>query len=169
MAVEKTELPKDSRLHGFFKKGDFLDCYSVQLGRENLPIGQVAQHIFIGLPPWIDTLLFLRDAAVSPFGLKKTIDLPRDITIRERVKSGEAINFFPVQSIEEHEIILGEDDRHLDFKIAVYRDRENPGRVSLATLVHTHNCLGRAYLRLISSFHVLIVSARLSALARKFA
>ena len=169
MAVEKTELPKDSRLHGFFKKGDFLDCYSVQLGRENLPIDQIAQHIFIGLPAWIDTLLFLRDAAVGPFGLKKTADLPRDTEMREQVKAGEAINFFPVQSVADNEIILGEDDRHLDFRIAVYRDREKPGRISLATLVHTHNCLGRTYLRLISSFHVLIVSARLAALARKFA
>lgn len=168
MAVEKTQLPKDSRLHGFFRKGDFLDCYSVQLGRHNLPIDQIAQHIFIGLPAWIDTLLFLRDCTVGPFGLKKTTDLPRDTTIRERVKAGEAINFFPVQSVEEDEIILGEEDRHLDFKIAVFRDREKPGRISLATLVHTHNRLGRTYLRLISSFHVLIVNARLAALAKQF-
>ena len=168
MAVKKTQLPKGSQLHSFFRKGDFLDCYSVKLGRSDLSIDQVAQHIFIGLPVWIDTLLFLRDSSVSLLGLKKTTDLPRDTTMREQVKAGEAINFFPVQSIANDEIILGEDDRHLDFKIAVYRDRDVPNEISLATLVHTHNRLGRTYLRLIYSFHVMIVNSRLSALARQF-
>lgn len=167
--VRKTELAKDSQLHGFVGKRDFLDCYSVDIGRADVPLEEVAQRIFTGLPCWINSLLAARDIGVRFFGLKTTSGLPRNDAIRPSVKVGESINFFRVHSIDEKEIILGEDDRHLDFKIAVHRDHERPGRISLATWVHTHNPLGDAYLRTISAFHVLIVNARLAALARHFA
>ena len=49
------------------------------------------------------------------------------------------------------------------------RDGARGDRISLATWVHTHNRLGRAYLKLILPFHVLIVRSRLAALARHFA
>ncbi len=169
VVVRKTDLAKDSRLHGFVGKSDFLDCYSVDIGRADVPLIEVAQRIFTGLPCWINSLLAARDIGVGFVGLKKTSSLPRNDVIRPSVEVGEPINFFRVRSIDENEVILGEDDRHLDFKIAVHRDCERPSRISLATWVHTHNPLGDAYLRMISAFHVLIVNARLAALARHFA
>ena len=167
--VRKTELAKDSQLHDYFGDGDFLDCYSVDIGRADIPLTEVTQRIFIGLPCWINSLLAARDVGVSVFGLKTTAGLPRNDTMRDSVEVGDQINFFPVRSVEEDEIILGEDDRHLDFKIAVRRDGENAGRISLATWVHTHNPLGAIYLRTITAFHILIVNSRLAALARHYA
>lgn len=167
--VRKTELAKNSQLHGYVGKRDFLDCYSVDIGRADVPLVEVAQRIFTGLPCWINSLLAARDFGVSFFGLKTTSGLPRNDVIRPSVKVGELISFFRVRSIGKSEIILGEDDRHLDFKIAVHRDSETPSRISLATWVRTHNPLGESYLRTISAFHVLIVNARLAALARHFA
>ena len=165
--VTRSELVAESRLHAVCKPGDFLDCYSVDIGHGQVPIVEIAQRIFIGLPAWVDALLALRDLGVSLFGLKTTAALPRDTTIRPGIEVGDRINFFHVRSLAEDEIILGEDDRHLDFRIAVRRDGES--RVSLATWVQVHNRLGRSYLRLILPFHVMIVNARLAALARQFA
>ena len=167
--VQKTELAKGSQLHEFVREGDFLDCYSVDIGRGDVPLDEVAQRIFTGLPCWIRSLLAARDLGVSVFGLKTTASLPRNDAMRDKVAVGEQINFFPVRSIDENEIILGEDDRHLDFKIAVRRDEDRPSRISLATWVHTHNPLGDIYLRTITAFHILIVNSRLSALARHYA
>ena len=167
--VRKTELAKGSQLHEFVREGDFLDCYSVDIGRGDVPLDEVAQRIFTGLPCWIRSLLAARDLGVSVFGLKTTASLPRNDAMRDKVAVGEQINFFPVRSIDENEIILGEDDRHLDFKIAVRRDEDRPSRISLATWVHTHNPLGDIYLRTITAFHILIVNSRLSALARHYA
>ena len=167
--VRKTELAQDSQLHGYVGNGDFLDCYSVEIGRADVPIAEVAQRLFTGLPCWINSLLAARDIGVSVFGLKTTAGLPRNEEMRESVQVGDQINFFPVRSIEENEIILGEDDRHLDFKIAVRRDGENADRISLATWVHTHNPLGAIYLHTITAFHILIVNSRLTALARHYA
>ncbi len=168
-AVTRSALAAESRLHAFSEPGDFLDCYSVEIGRGEAPIAEIAQRIFLGLPAWINALLALRDLAVAPFGLKTTLALPKDTRVRPAVAVGDFINFFRVRSLAEDEIILGEDDRHLDFKIAVRRDGEGGRRVSLATWVHPHNRLGRAYLRLILPFHVRIVNARLAALARELA
>lgn len=167
--VRKTDLAEGSQLHDYVREGDFLDCYSVDIGRADVPLDEVAQRIFTGLPCWIRSLLAARDLGVSAFGLKTTASLPRNDAIRDSVAVGESINFFPVRSVDENEIILGEDDRHLDFKIAVRRDENRPSRISLATWVHTHNPLGDIYLRTITGFHILIVNSRLAALARHYA
>lgn len=169
MTVLKTQLAESSGLHRFVQAGDFLDCYSVDIARNDLPIGEIAQRIFTGLPGWINALLATRDMAVTLFGLKTTAQLAANNRRDDAVRVGEPINFLCVRSLSENEIILGEDDRHLDFKIAVYRESPEAKRVSLATWVHTHNLLGRVYLRSILRFHVRIVNARLAALARQLA
>ncbi len=168
MSFERSDLNVRSRLHRFVGEGDFLDCYTVRLDRADASIDQIAQRIFIGLPLWARFSLSLRDLAVAPFGLKTTASLPTDNSFRERVCIGDAINFLPVRKVAADEMILGEDDRHLDFRISVFRDRQTR-EVSLATWVRPHNLLGRVYLRMILAGHILIVRSRLKALARHFA
>jgi len=146
-----------------------LDCYSVQIDRADAPIGEIAQRIFIGLPRWINVLLAVRDFGVTPFGLKTTAKLPKSLDFRPSIDVGDHINFLCVRSISQNEIILGEDDLHLDFKISVYRDSEASGYISLATWVRTHNRFGKIYLGTIAPFHALIVNARLTNLARQCA
>ena len=70
------------------------------------------------------------------------------------------VGIFPVESENDHELIAGFNDRHLDFRVSVV-SRE--GQVFLATWVHPHNLGGRLYLRTILPFHVMIVR---NALAR---
>ena len=109
----------------------------------------------------------MRNCLVTPFRLKTTDELPVDNRPREKLEAGQSLNFFPVRSVSAEEIILGEDDRHLDFKIAIRRDDGN--RISLATWVHCHNRLGRSYLRAIHAFHVMIVRSQLAKMARQYA
>ncbi len=168
MNVVRSKLPKDSRLHSYFRDGDFLDCFSMRIGRHGDPIAQIAQRIFIGLPGWINALLAVRDFGVSFFGLKTTANLPKDLSFRDSISVGDHINFLCVLSVSENEIILGEDDRHLDFRISVYRDSDASDRISLATWVHTHNTLGKIYLAAITPFHNLIVNSRGNRVASEF-
>lgn len=169
MVVKKSELASDSLLHTFFSDGDFLDCFSVRIDRADAPIGEIAQRLFIGMPRWINMLLAVRDFGTTPFGLKSTANLPKNLTIRPSINVGDHINFLCVRGIGKNEVILGEDDLHLDFKISVYRDVEIPGRISLATWVRTHNRLGKIYLGTIAPFHALIVNSRLTDLVRHYA
>ena len=66
----------------------------------------------------------------------------------------------------DNEIIMGEDDHHLDFRISVlYRNGEHEDgsspHVIISTVVLCHNALGRIYLRVIKPFHRVIVKSGL--------
>lgn len=56
------------------------------------------------------------------------------------------------------EIVLGADDRHLDFRLSLMRNvSENGEQLVLTTVVQVHNLLGRAYILAIRPIHDLVV------------
>lgn len=127
-------LPSASSLWSLHQPGDFLDCYSVA----SILSPREAATRGLTLPPWARGLLALRNAIVHPFGLK----------------TGEPGQpFFPTCHESADELVLGTDDRHLDFRIGVFRQE---GRIYLSTWVRPHNLWGRAYLACVMPFHILI-------------
>ncbi len=54
------------------------------------------------------------------------------------------------------EVLLGTDERHLDFRASVRRE---PDRVVLSTVVTLHNRRGRAYFALVRPVHPIVVRA----------
>jgi hypothetical protein len=69
---------------------------------------------------------------------------------------------FPVVSRSTDEVVLGFDDRHLDFRIVAVVDG---GFVTLTTVVRWHNAWGRAYLAAIMPFHRAIAARMLEGVA----
>jgi hypothetical protein len=119
-----------------------------------------AAHRAIARPPsWISTLMRLRDAIVAPFGLRTGGD--------PSLARLERIGVFPVLSRTPERVVLGLDDRHLDFRLSIDVGRLDDGRreVVATTLVQRHNMLGRTYLALILPFHRRIVPAMLAKVA----
>jgi Protein of unknown function (DUF2867) len=109
-----------------------------------------AQHVFNSSPAWVTSLLNLRNRIVSVFGLVHKP--PAEIG---------AIGMFPIVSQTADRVVLGFDDKHLDFRIVVnLRQAENA--VLLTTLVQPHNVFGRLYLAVVKPFHRLIVPTMLS-------
>ena len=137
--VVETELPKNSLLTDRINKSDFIDCYSVQ---SNLSTRQAAE-IITNFPGWASFLVKIRNAVVSKFGL-----------LSDGPEASDKVGFFPVDSENDHELIAGFNDKHLDFRISVM---SKDGRVFLSTWVHPHNIGGKIYLKTILPFHVLIV------------
>ncbi|NRR32898.1 DUF2867 domain-containing protein [Oxalobacteraceae bacterium] len=132
---------------------------------------QLARFIFGNQPPWVSVLLRIRDALVSLFGLKTTSQLGR--------ASGQRVGFFRIYATSAREIILGEDDSHLDFRASLLvqpaggaADGANVGAnlgeplLVLTTVVNCHNWLGRAYITIIAPFHRMVVRANLRRGAR---
>ncbi|PID36870.1 MAG: hypothetical protein CR993_02960 [Rhodobacterales bacterium] len=144
MSVTKIPLPENSRLWAKHTAGDFLDGYAVKSGLSP----RAALELGLSLPGWAKKLMALRNALVKPLGLKTGSD------------GGEV---FPVEYEGPDEIIVGTDDRHLNFRIAI---AQSGGRVYMATWVHRNNLLGRVYLALIMPFHVLIVRDSMRRIAR---
>ena len=77
------------------------------------------------------------------------------------MKSGEQQRgIFKVQQRHANEIIIGEDDSHLNFRISILRagnaDDAGAQTVTVSTAVETHNALGRAYMFVVKPFHRII-------------
>lgn len=108
------------------------------------------------MPGWVQGLMALRNLIVRPFGLKHDPDIAAPGVPR--------IGMFPIVSQQPAEIVLGFDDRHLDFRILVQTEPtgETETSVRLVTLVKRHNLLGRFYLAAIMPFHKRIVATALS-------
>jgi len=64
---------------------------------------------------------------------------------------GDRIGRWTLFAKHQDELITGANDRHLDFRVSVFRDARP--RIVLSTAVMTHNTLGRAYLATILPFH----------------
>jgi len=70
-----------------------------------------------------------------------------------------------IERCSSDEILLGLDDKHLNFLISVMRHEQG---FTLATWVHTHNWFGRAYLWIIMPFHKLIVRNAVARMSHPF-
>ena len=115
----------------------FADCYAgaVPLGTDARDVVKAA---FSSAPAWVRALLSLRNRLGQLAGLKQA--------------EGKG---FPVIYESPHEVCVGFNDWHLDFRVVV---TVGPGNrteteAALTTIVRTHNFWGRAYLFLIMPFH----------------
>jgi hypothetical protein len=137
----------------------FIDAYGIATGDAVLDARHAAEKMLGRLPRWALALIALRDLFVAPFGLKTAETARRTSTDR--------VGMFPVLSETPQRVIVGLNDSHLDFRAVVDVTDSGAGiRVTLTTVVLTHNRLGRVYLAIILPFHRLIVRAMLRQLDR---
>lgn len=136
----------------------FIDAYKIEVPVP-LSAETFARAAFEEPPAWVSRLLALRNAVVAPFGLK---------TGREAGDSRDWIGIFPVEAMTPERIVLGFDDKHLNFRVVVDVAQKGEGcEVTATTLVREHNLLGRLYLATILPFHKAIVPALLRRTARE--
>jgi len=136
------------------------DAYRLTVEGIALDARTAAMRAFSRAPKWIGGLMALRNCLVGPLGLKTSVSGPT--AARDR------IGFFPVISETPGRVVLGLDDKHLDFRIAV--DVVPAGsrqQITTTTLVRPHNLLGRVYLAAVLPFHRVIVPAMLGQAASR--
>jgi hypothetical protein len=105
----------------------------------------------------------LRDALVGVIGLKKSSDAPAPPPENARLAPGDFVGFFRVLDRSDDEIVAGEDDRHLDFRVSFLLGRDDGGAHAIVTtVVKFHGALGRAYFLPVGPVHRRIVPAMLS-------
>ena len=161
-ASRAVSLPPESTLVPISRNANLVDAFAVTLPPD-LPLDiDTAAHAVFGNPAlWFRMLLACRDTLVSPFGLKTST------TLREALQAQALphINFFPILSRESHEVVVGADDRHLDFRTSVLLRDAVPGakrELIVTSVVHCHNRLGHVYLSAIAPFHKLVVRSSLA-------
>jgi Protein of unknown function (DUF2867) len=166
--VREVPLPAESGVAGWFDGADLADAFAVPIGAADAAKGMdsLARSILGDPASWIRLLLGLRDTLVAGFGVKTTKEVRR-AAIADKA---ERIDFFRILSRSNRELILGEDDRHLDFRLSLLLRACSDGsgdELVATSVVRCHNALGRVYLALIARFHRLVVVSNLKRAANK--
>jgi hypothetical protein len=157
--------PQDGLLRRYVGPGDFLDGQSVALPHPAPDIATLTIAIFFHMPGWAKALMAMRDAMVRPLGLRTGSEQDLRPPTREEIMSATYPGIFAVHATSDDEVILGADDKHLDFRVSVLRSGADD-LVALSTWVRPHNAMGRVYLALVYPFHRLIVARCLANAAR---
>ena len=163
IAVRAVALPPGASIAPLYPGSNLADAYAVDLPNaraRELDMESLARTLFGSQPGWAQKLMVLRDAIVARFGIKTAAQLTNG--------GGGRVGIFRIYAVTANEIVVGEDDSHLDFRLSMLRSTAGGphGSVTLASAVHCHNWLGRAYIFLIRPFHKLIVRYTLSRAAR---
>ncbi len=145
---------------------EYADSYSVAFNAKDATIEQVGKSFLTSDPAWVDWLFALRNRIVSLFGLKTSGARTKEAVLQNfKCEIGERVGLFKIFDKNEHEIILGEDDKHLDFRVSVLKTAGPEPLAALSTWVHPHNLGGRLYLCGVMPFHKLIIRRMLANVA----
>jgi hypothetical protein len=161
-------IPSDCVLAPLYAGADLLDAYAIHLPQGASDDPEVLARVAFERPAgWIRALTWVRDRVMAMVGVKSS----REIGAAAATRGLQLIGFFPVLSKSAGEMVLGGDDRHLDFRVAVLvrTDAQGKRELVVVTVVHCHNRLGRTYLTVIAPFHRTILRANLERTVRMLA
>lgn len=77
----------------------------------------------------------------------------------DSVVPGDRLGIFRITYIDDRELICGEEDSHLDFRVSLFK-KDNA--VILTTQVSVNNLLGKVYMFVITPFHKAIIRSALT-------
>ena len=105
--------PSSSIILNNFGTVDYCDSYKVHLSK-NILVDVLAKEMF-GTKSWTDKLLDFRNFVVRIFGLKTSGSHQAQSDIP--YSTGSKIGVFTVETRNENEIVMAENDKHLNFKL----------------------------------------------------
>lgn len=162
MSIQKVAFPKKSLLSDI--NYDYSDSYSgnIQIDSSSITSKKIGEAFFLSAPDWIGSLLNIRNRIVSIFGLKTGKNFHKNNNDIQFEK-GEQLGMFRVYDTNEDELILGEDDQHLNFRVSllIENNTESKPNITISTIVIFNNWLGRLYFLPVKPFHKLIVKSML--------
>ncbi|WP_068945128.1 DUF2867 domain-containing protein [Chryseobacterium timonianum] len=168
MKIKKIEFPARSILSQGNEKFDYADSFEGGLvgNGQNFTIAQIGKAFFTSGPTWGKRMFAFRNRVVGFFGLKTgTESNPVKEADSFTCEVGERVGLFKVFNKTSNEIVLGEDDKHLDFRVSLLFDKNQGGQdensLTISTTVKFHNWLGVLYFLPVRPFHRLIVPAML--------
>ena len=165
IAAHAVSVPSDSVLAPLYAGADLLDAFAIHLPAGASHDVEVLTRVALERQAWwIRTLTWVRDAIMATVGVKSS----RAIGAAAAARGLQVIGYLPLLSKSAGELVMGGDDRHLDFRVAaILRTGAAGGReLVVVTVVHCHNWLGRTYLAVIAPFHRTILRANLERAVR---
>jgi hypothetical protein len=175
MKIIQTKLPINSVLNTAFKTYDYVDSFRGEITTLNPKIEPIDVGIafFSSAPKWVSQLMVFRNKIVRIFGLKTAGNVlnPAEQLRNFKCEPGEQLGLFKVFSKTENEVILGENDKHLNFRVSLYFEKpetaDSKTGLTISTIVEFNNWFGRLYFLPVRPFHRLIVPSMLRGIIRE--
>lgn len=153
--VRVVPVPVHSEVLTSLERVDFADAYEIPISKPQLDASAVYWAVFGVEPVWVRWLMRWRGHIAIRLGLTHPFD-----TVKASPSSvptfqlGRRVGPFTVQSVSAHEVIVGDDDKHLNFRISCLKTVSG-GRafITVSTVVQIHNTLGRFYMFVVKPFH----------------
>ena len=162
MIRKTTIIPAMSKLKFDEKSFHYIDSYMGQYltNSHYYTITDISELFFNSGPKWADFLMSIRDKIVGLFGLKTASKISDEERNHGALKfeEGEQLNIFKLYSKSESELIMGDDDKHLNFRVSL---------LLITTVVTYRNWLGKIYFIPVKPFHGFIVKETLRRMIRK--
>lgn len=176
MRLQKCAFPAQSVLGKTGIPYHFADSYcgTISDAANEIQPADLGKAFFSAGPGWVSGLFKIRNKIVAVFGLKT----PGKIKDRQqqldnfKCEPGERLGLFQVFDRTADEVILGEDDKHLDFRVSLLLYPANPNgqrQITVSTTVVYNNWVGRLYFLPVRPFHSLIVPVMLKGTIRNLA
>jgi hypothetical protein len=159
--------PPDSAILQLLPCAQFHDAWAVEAGEPDLSALEQFLKAASATPRWVNALMKLRNRAVALVGLKNLGTLAQ-AKPAHMYEPRQRVGIFTLISKAENEVLLGDSDKHLDVTLSVHKSTPAPGTpvmITVTTVVHVHNLLGRIYMLPVAPMHKLIVPAVLKAVA----
>ena len=161
MTTRAVPLPAGCALAATQHDADFADAYEVLVPASSFTATEIYRALSRQTPGWIARLMRLRNQVVQPLGLK-------DLGALSVVASGDAVpgqrlGLFEVVSVAPDELVMQDDDKHLVVQLSVLKQTHDDAhdKLTLSTVVHIHNTLGRVYMAFVGPAHKIIAPAML--------
>lgn len=173
MNISKAPFPPTSSIYG--PDYDYVDSYQgTYLDADNsIRSTDIGKAFFSSAPKWSAVLFDMRNKIVSLFGLKTPDKMEdRQAALKNfNCEPNERLGLFQVYSKTEDEVVIGEDDKHLNFRISLLKkddlSKEGMKKLIISTTVEFNNWFGKLYFLPVKPFHRLIVPSMLKGLIRK--
>lgn len=166
------EPPAGSRIAAMLPGAHFHDAWAMPARQPHL--SALDQFLLAArqTPRWVEYCMGLRNRVVRRLGLKDLGGLSALSSTRPAsdYRPGERVGIFTLFDNDPDEALLGDRDRHLDVVLSVHRTAAADAQqavITLTTVVHVHNLLGRLYMLPVAPMHRIIAPAVLSAVGRR--
>lgn len=165
-----TQIPEDSIIKVALAKTDYEDAFGILIPSEkSVRLKDLPSVFFQVFPKWFTGLLYIRESIAALIGLKTATGLDVEKQLREfKGEVGDSIALFHVLGRSETEIMTGENDSHLNFRLSFFSiDKEEHSEIVLATTVQFNNWVGKLYFLPVKPIHRLIVPILLKRMAKQ--
>jgi len=168
--IKEIDLPEDSLIYHGLEETHYRDVFQAEVvSEQSLQVEEIAVLFFDVFPSWFRFLFKIRNIFAKLVGLDSVSGNKEDEEkLKRERETGERVGLFNVIERTKEEIYMGENDKHLNFRASIFLKKKNDHYlISMATIVHFNNWLGRAYFVPVKIVHRLVIPLLLKRAVRK--